>query len=80
MPRFLLLHSHPAHQCATAWAAWKGHRSPLRGRDVTCTCLHDGHRVWWEVDEPDAETALALLPDYVAVRTRAVAVRRVLTP
>jgi hypothetical protein len=80
MTRFLLLHRHAANECATAWAAWCGHESPLRGLEVSCTCLHGRHRIWWEVDAVDAETALALLPPYVASRSRALPVRRVVTP
>ena len=78
--RFLLLHRHAPHRCATSWAAWNGHPSPLRGTAVSCTCLHGGHAVWWEVETPDAEAALALLPPYVARRSTAHAVRRVVTP
>jgi hypothetical protein len=80
MPRFLLIHHHEPNECACAWAAWNGHSSPLRGLEVSCTCLHGRHRVWWEVDARDAEAALALLPGYVASRTRALPVRRVVTP
>jgi hypothetical protein len=80
MPRFLLLHRHQPNECACAWAAWNGVDSPLRGLEVSCTCLHGRHRVWWEVDADTAEAALALLPAYVAQRTRALPVRRVLTP
>jgi hypothetical protein len=36
--------------------------------------------VWWEVEAPTADVALALLPSYVARRTTAHAVRRVVTP
>jgi hypothetical protein len=80
MPRFLLLHHHAPSECASAWAAWNGHSSPLRGIEVSCTCLHGRHRIWWEVEAADAEAAVALLPPYVGRRTRAVPVRRVVTP
>jgi hypothetical protein len=80
MARYLLLHRHRPERCTTAWAAWNGHSSPLRGAPASCTCLHGGHTVFWEVEAADAEAALALLPPYVAERTEAMAVRRVRTP
>jgi hypothetical protein len=36
--------------------------------------------IWWEVEAAGADEALALLPDYVARSTRAVPIRRVVTP
>ena len=80
MGLFLLVHSHSPERCASAWAAWKGHLSSLRGTEVACTCMHGGHVVWWEVRAASAEDALALLPDYVARSTRALPIRRVVTP
>lgn len=80
MTRFLLLHRHSPERCVTAWAAWNGHRSRLRGADAVCSCIHGEHAVVWEVEAPDADAALALLPDYVARRTEAMPVRRVVTP
>jgi hypothetical protein len=80
MARFLLIHRHEPDRCATSWAAWNGHSSWLRGLDATSSCLHGGHAVWWEVEAPNADAALALLPPYVARRSVAHAVRRVVTP
>ena len=80
MARFLLLHRHVPEHCASSWAAWRGHSSPLRGTPASCTCVHGGHRVWWEVEAPSAEAALALLPSYVAGSSAAHAVRAVVTP
>ena len=80
MPRFVLLHQHTPERCATAWAAWAGYHSELRGTEAGCTCLHGGHLAWWEVDAPDAEAALRMLPPYVAERAQALSMRRVLTP
>jgi hypothetical protein len=80
MGRFLLVHHHPAEHCSSAWAAWNGHPSPLHGMDAGCTCVHGGHTIWWEVEAASAATALALLPEFVARSTRAVAIRRVVTP
>ena len=36
--------------------------------------------MWWRVEAPDPPAALALLPPYVARRTRAIAVRDVQIP
>ena len=43
MPFFLLQHSHDAHECAAAFAAWQGFDSPLRHRRAPSTCLAGGH-------------------------------------
>jgi hypothetical protein len=32
MPRFLLHHRHEPHECGVAFAAFRGHASPLRHR------------------------------------------------
>jgi hypothetical protein len=80
MRLFLLVHHHLPEHCSSAWAAWKGHRSPLRGVDAACTCIHGGHMILWEVRAASASDALALLPDYVARSTRAITIRRVVTP
>jgi hypothetical protein len=69
MGRYLLHHRHAADECGVAFAAWKGHTSPLRGRDAFGTCRDGGHEIWWLVDADDAERALALLPHFVARRT-----------
>jgi hypothetical protein len=80
MGRFLLVHKHAPEQCSSAWAAWRGHPSRLHGSDVTCSCVHGGHTIWWDVEAPSAEEALALLPGYVARSTSVVPIRRVVTP
>ena len=80
MGRFLLVHQHPAEQCSSAWAAWRGHASGLHGSEVACSCVHGGHTIWWEVEAAGAAEALALLPAYVARSTRVVPIRRVVTP
>ena len=69
MPRYLLQHRHAADECGVAFAAWKGHTSPLRGQDAFGTCRAGGHEIWWLVDADDAERALALLPFFIAQRT-----------
>lgn len=80
MPMFLLHHQHTAAECAAAFAAWQGFDSPLRRHPASSTCLGGGHALWWRVEAPSREAALALLPSYVARRTDAIAVRDVQIP
>jgi hypothetical protein len=80
MSSFLLHHRHTARECAAAFAAWQGFDSPLRRHWVPSTCLEGGHAVWWRVEAPDPQTALAFLPPYVAHRTDAIAVRDIQIP
>lgn len=80
MPEFVLHHHHEPAECAAAFAAWRGFASPLRGRATTSSCLAGGHDVWWLVTASGAPAALALLPTYVAERTRVARVRDVLIP
>ena len=77
---YLLCHRHAAHECAVSFAAWKGFDSPLRHRAVPGSCLTGGHCIWWTVDAPDAASALAFLPAYVAGRTEPIEVRSVSIP
>lgn len=69
MARFLLHHRHEPHECGAAFAAWKGHDSPLRGQETFGTCRAGGHEIWWLVDARSAEDARAQLPYFVARRT-----------
>ena len=71
MPRYLLEHRHGARECGVVFAAFAGHDSPLRRKAAIATCAFGGHAIWWTVDAPSAEQALALLPFYVAQRTTA---------
>ena len=80
MPRFLLHHSHEAHECAAAFAAWKGFTSPLRGRPTLGSCLSGRHEIWWELEASSEREALARLPGYVAERTQAIQVSEVHVP
>jgi hypothetical protein len=80
MPDFFLQHRHDPGECESAFAAWRSFDSPLRGDSAPSTCLAGGHRIWWLVEAPDAAGALALLPDFVAARTEAIAVRYVEVP
>ena len=80
MPMFLLHHQHRPAECEAAFAAWQGFDSPLRRHLAACTCLDGGHGLWWRVEAPTREAALALLPPYIARRTEAIAVRDVQIP
>jgi hypothetical protein len=80
MSIFLLHHTHTAEECAAAFAAWQGFESPLRHREAPSTCLAGGHEMWWRVEAVDPDGALALMPRFVAERTRPIAVRDVEIP
>jgi hypothetical protein len=80
VPTFILSHQHRAEECRIAIAAWKGHDSPLRGGRPLGSCASGGHRVWWTLEAPDPESALAQLPGYVALRTVAEEVREIPIP
>lgn len=80
MPQYLLHHRHDARDCPIAYAAWKGHKSPLRHRTTLASCASGGHAIWWTVEATSVEAALGLLPTYLADRTEAVAVGRVEIP
>ncbi len=75
MPSFLLHHQHEPHECAAAFAAWKGFDSPLRDSSALSSCLAGGHGLWWRVQAADRSVALALLPRFVAARTEPIQVR-----
>lgn len=77
---YLLHHEHAPAECASAFAAWRGCDSPLRHGVALASCRRGGHQVYWTVQAGDAESALALLPAYVAERTRAVALEEVVVP
>jgi hypothetical protein len=71
IPRFLLHHRHEPHDCGAAFAAFRGHASPLRHRATAASCRWGGHEVWWTVEAQGAQEALGLLPHFVAERTTA---------
>ena len=77
---FLLQHRHQAHECAAAYAAWKGFESPLRHHPTISSCVEGGHEIWWQVEAVDHVHALSLLPSYVARRTDPTEVRSVPIP
>jgi hypothetical protein len=44
------------------------------------SCVFGGHAIWWTVEAASEGAALALLPMYVADRTKAIRVREVEIP
>jgi hypothetical protein len=80
MAAFLLHHRHDAAKCGVAFAAFKGHGSPLRHAETFASCAAGGHEVWWIVDAASPAEALDLLPHYVAQRSTVVPIRRVQIP
>lgn len=53
------------------FTSWRGFASPLRHGTALGSCATGGHELWWDVEAVDESAALALLPEYVAARTRA---------
>lgn len=80
MPRYLLHHRHEPEECGAVFAAFKGHASPVRRATTVASCLTGGHAIWWQVEAPSADDALALLPAYVAARSTASEIREVRIP
>ena len=80
MPLFVLSHHHDAHECRSAFAAWKGFDSALRGEPAIASCVEGGHRAWWHVEAPDTAAALALLPPFVRERTEVERARALRVP
>ena len=80
MASFLLQHRHEPEKCGVAFAAFKGHQSPLRHAATFASCAAGGHEIWWVVEADSPAQALALLPHYVAQRTTATPVREVKIP
>jgi hypothetical protein len=80
MPQFIVHHRHEPHQCGIAFAAFKGHDSPLRHRAAQASCLTGGHAIWWSVHAQSEEDALRQLPLFVAQRSMVVRVTEVVIP
>jgi len=80
MAQFVLHHRHDPEQCGVAFAAFKGHDSPLRHRPTLASCRSGGHQIWWTVHAATEQDALDLLPYYVAERTTASQVSQVEIP
>jgi len=80
MSRYLLHHLHQPHECGVVFAAFKGHKSPLRHRATIASCLSGGHAIWWTVEAASEGDALAQLPFFVAERTTVTGVSEVEIP
>ena len=80
MPRFLVHHRHEPHQCGIAFAAFKGHQSPLRHRAALASCPTGGHAIWWALEAASEDDALRQLPFYVAQRSTVTQVAEVEIP
>jgi hypothetical protein len=80
MPCFLLHHRHEPDECGAAFAAFKGHESPLRHRATMASCAFGEHAIWWWVEAAGEREALALLPFFVAQRATAIRIGAVDIP
>ena len=80
MPCFLIHHRHEAHECGVAFASFRGHESPLRRRPTLSSCVSGGHAIWWSVRAADEQSALGLLPYFVARRCTVTRVAEVQIP
>ena len=80
MPRYLVQHHHEPHDCGIAFAAFRGHESPLRHQNTLSSCRSGDHSLWWLVDAASGQDALALLPFFLAVRSTATRVGEVAIP
>jgi hypothetical protein len=80
MPRYLVHHRHEPHQCGIAFAAFKGHESPLRHRAALASCASGGHAIWWAVEATSEDDALRQLPFFVARRATVTRVTEVVIP
>ena len=80
MSRFLLEHRHEPHEGGVAFAAFRGHASPLRHRAALASCAFGGHAIWWEVEAAGPDEALELLPYFLAARATATRVDEVHIP
>jgi hypothetical protein len=69
MSRYLLQHRHEPRECGVVFAAFKGHKSPLRHRPTLASCGSGEHAIWWTVEAESEADALRMLPPYVAKRT-----------
>lgn len=80
MASFILRHRHEPEECPSAYAAWKGFESPLRGQEASSSCRLGGHEIWWQVEAADEEDALSRLPGFLAKKTEVTRVHRVEIP
>ena len=80
MARYLLHHRHEPRQCGVAYAAFRGHASPLRRSSTFASCRSGGHEIWWLVDADSPDDALDQLPHFVATRSTATPITEVQIP
>ena len=80
MPQYVLHHQHVPAECGVAYAAFKGHASPLRHHMALASCLFGSHSIWWTVEAENEPAAWALLPFFVARRTEIVRVEEINIP
>jgi hypothetical protein len=80
MPRYMVHHRHEPRECGIAFAAFKGHESPLRHRAALASCPTGGHAIWWSVEAASEHDALQQLPYFVAQRSTIARVSEVVIP
>ena len=80
MARYLLHHCHEPRHCGVAYAAFKGHPTPLRRKRAVASCRSGGHEIWWLVEADSPEDALAHLPHFLATRTAVTSITEVQIP
>ena len=80
MPCFLVHHRHEPHECGIAFAAFKGHDSPLRHRAALASCRSGGHAIWWAVEAGSEDDALEQLPFFIARRSTVTRISQVVIP
>ena len=80
MPSYLLCHRHASDECGASLAAWRGFDSPLRDSATIASCQFGGHQMWWQVEAPGADEALAQLPYFLAQRSDAIRVTQLRLP
>jgi hypothetical protein len=80
MPRYMVHHRHEPRECGIAFAAFKGHESPLRHRAALASCPSGGHAIWWTVEAASEQDALGQLPYFVARRSTIAQVSELVIP
>jgi hypothetical protein len=80
MPRYMVHHRHEPRECGIAFAAFKGHKSPLRHRAALASCPTGGHAIWWSIEAASEQDALRQLPYFVARRSTIARVSEVVIP
>ena len=80
MPSFLIHHRHEPHLCGVAFAAFKGHQTPLRHRPALASCLDGDHAIWWTVVADTEDDAVRQVPFFVAQRSTVTRVTEVVIP